>query len=293
MDESARDRGEAWRERLEAMLRRRIEAADLPGELQDAALYAALSPGKRLRPLLTLHSCELVGGAARRALPAAAAVEMIHAFSLVHDDLPAVDNDELRRGLPTVHVKFGEALAILAGDLLSSLAFATLAEEIDDPAVAARLSGELAAATNAMIAGQVYDTFGSFAPGLSARERLELIHRKKTGALIRCACRLGAICGNADDNALSALTAFGEALGLLFQITDDLLDVTASTDAVGKRTGKDTSAGKTTYPQVLGLAEARAEVHRLEASALAVLAPFGAQAEPLRELCSAVAVRTK
>jgi geranylgeranyl diphosphate synthase, type II len=277
---------------IEASLRRAIEAANLPVDLREAALYAALSPGKRLRPILTLSTCALVGGDAERALSPATAVEMIHAFSLVHDDLPAMDDDDLRRGLPTVHVKFGEPLAILTGDLLSSLAFATIVQGSPDPAIAARLTGELAQATNAMIAGQVYDTFGSFPPGLSDAQRLELIHRNKTGALIRCACRLGAICGGANDEELATITAYAEALGLMFQIVDDILDVTQTAREMGKRTGKDLEAGKLTYPGLLGLDAARAEVARLEAEAEALLEPWDESAQALRELCHRLAVRT-
>jgi geranylgeranyl diphosphate synthase type II len=293
MDAGTASRTAAWRAEVEELLRRRLERANLPAALQEAARYAALSPGKRLRPILTLHCCEVVGGAVGAALPAAGAIELIHAFSLVHDDLPAMDDDDLRRGLPTVHVKYGEAMAILTGDLLAALAFDTLAEEVEAPALAGRLSGELARATSAMIAGQVYDTFAVFPPDLDDRERLELIHRNKTGALIRCAARLGAISGGADDRTLADLTGFAEALGVMFQITDDLLDVTQPAESVGKRTGKDAPAGKLTFPGLLGVEGARQEVERLEEAALTALNRFGPDAEPLRELCRAISVRTK
>lgn len=284
---------EQWKALIEAYLRRRLDKAELPPALREAAVYAVLSPGKRLRPILALHSCELLGAPATSALPAAAAVEFIHAFSLVHDDLPAMDDDDLRRGLPTVHVKFGEAMAILAGDLLSGLAFAAIADEYAEMGVSARLTGELAAATTAMIAGQVYDIYSVFPEGLSEREKLDLIHRHKTGALIRCACRMGAICAGADDDELASITLFAEALGLMFQIVDDVLDVTESAERLGKRSGKDAAAGKLTFPGVLGLEEARAEIERQRDLAIAALARFGESAQPLRELCHLLAVRTK
>lgn len=280
---------------LDAVLDR---AAEAPPRLIEAMRYSLLAGGKRLRPTLVLETCRTCQNGATSqpgpsVLAAAAAIELIHTFSLVHDDLPAMDDDDLRRGLPTVHVKFGEAMAILAGDLLSGLAFAAIADEYAEMGVSARLTGELAAATTAMIAGQVYDIYSVFPEGLSEREKLDLIHRHKTGALIRCACRMGAICAGADDDELASITLFAEALGLMFQIVDDVLDVTESAERLGKRSGKDAAAGKLTFPGVLGLEEARAEIERQRDLAIAALARFGESAQPLRELCHLLAVRTK
>lgn len=269
-----------------------IRSCGLPQNLRDATAYALLGGGKRLRPVLALHSCAAVGGSFDGAVPAAAALEMIHAFSLVHDDLPALDNDDTRRGLPTVHVKFGEAMAVLVGDGLMSMAFQVLAERYD-----ARLAGlmcrELAEGSTAMIAGQVLDTLGGFAPVLDARDRLELIHRNKTGALIRASCRMGALAGRAGDGAVANITRFGESIGLMFQIVDDLIDVQQSAEHTGKRTGKDTDAGKLTYPGLIGVEASRREVERLRHDAHAAIADFGAKARPLADLCEYLAVRTK
>jgi geranylgeranyl diphosphate synthase, type II len=257
----------------------------------EAIRYALLGGGKRLRPLLAWHCCEAVGGRGKAALPSAAAVELIHAFSLVHDDLPAMDDDDLRRGKPTLHIHAGEAMAILAGDAMMALAFKVLVERIADPAIARTLVQELTGATAAMIAGQVYDTLGGFPPG-DQHLQLETIHRNKTGALIRVACRMGALSAGADDAALRAVTAYGEHIGLVFQIVDDLLDVEATPEQSGKRTRKDASAGKITYPAVLGLDASRAEVQRLTESAKYVLSPLGPRAAPLIDLAAAMANRT-
>ena len=226
--------------------------------------------------------CEAAGGAARDAAAAGAAVEMIHAFSLVHDDLPAMDDDDLRRGRPTVHVAFGEAAAVLAGDALMSLAFETLLSRSRGD----ELARELSTATTAMIVGQVEDTLG--AAGVDGAgvglEGLRRIHGNKTGALIRASCRMGAIRAGADDRALGALTAYGEAVGLAYQVIDDLVDVEQGESAAGKRTGKDAGLGKATYPGLLGVEGSRAEAARLGAAALEAIAGFGEEAEPLRRL---------
>jgi geranylgeranyl pyrophosphate synthase len=220
-------------------------------------------------------------------------VEFIHAFSLVHDDLPALDNDDLRRGMPTLHIHSGEAMAILAGDALMAMAFDILDRQTPDPSLTRTLIAELSSATMGMIAGQVYDTLGGLSPNLADRERLELIHRKKTGALIRAACRMGAILGTgkADDPRMGAITRYAECVGLLFQIVDDLLDVESSPEQAGKRTKKDAKAGKVTYPALLGLDGSRREVTRLHTEALAALEPLGGAANGLRSLARAVADR--
>lgn len=278
---------------VDAHLARAVSEMDLPANLAQAVNYALLQGGKRLRPTLVVLSAEAVGSPRGRALPAAAAIEMIHAFSLVHDDLPAMDDDDLRRGQPTCHIRFGEAMAILAGDALATLPYLHLARHVKDAATRGRLIEELAAATLAMIAGQTLDTLGGFAESLSARQRLELTHRSKTGALIRSACRLGAISGGATESQLAALTAYGESIGLLFQVVDDILDVTQSAEHLGKRSNKDDAAGKLTYPSILGLDESRQLAERLCSQAIEAIEPFGHAADGLIALCRYMAVRTK
>jgi len=287
---------------VEAYMRDYVRALDLPENLRGAIEYALLLGGKRLRPILAVHSCTCLGGNADHALPAAGAVEMIHAFSLVHDDLPALDDDDLRRGRPTAHVQFGEAMAVLAGDGLMSLAFQLLAERCPSGALAGVLSRELATGTTAMIAGQVLDTLGGFPERTGDAERLRLVHSQKTGALITRACRMGALSAfpldesgrpRIDTSALEAITIYAEAIGLMFQIVDDLLDVEQSPEHTGKRTAKDHEAGKLTYPGVLGVEESRRQIERLRLTARNAVAPFGPRAEPLIELCDYMAVRTR
>ncbi len=271
-----------------------LSKAGLPSNLLDAVRYSVLAGGKRLRPVLTLLSCDAVGGRRADAMNAAAAMELIHAFSLVHDDLPAMDDDCLRRGQPTLHVHAGEAMAILAGDAMMSLAFELVSgAHGDDKARCSAVTVELARGTTSMIGGQVYDTLGGFPDGMGDRERLELIHRNKTGALIRVACRIGGICGEADAKQLDALTRYGEAVGLMFQIVDDLLDVTQSSEHLGKTAGKDETAGKLTFPSTIGLERSQAEVQRLLEVAREAVAPLGEPAGGLQELAGYLAVRTK
>jgi geranylgeranyl diphosphate synthase type II len=279
---------------VELALADRLESAELPENLREAVRYGVLGPGKRLRPALALLSCEAVGGPRAAAIPAAVALELIHCFSLVHDDLPAMDDDDLRRGRPTLHVHAGEAMAILAGDVMVSLAFQCLATApgLDD-GVRAALTAELAGGTTGMIAGQVYDTLGGFPDGCTDRERLDRIHHNKTGALLRAACRMGAIAGGASPRTLERLTRYGEAIGIMFQIVDDLLDVTQSAEHIGKATGKDQSAGKLTFPGLLGIEASRAEVRRLKDQAHDALEHLGDAAAPLRSLCDYMAVRTR
>jgi geranylgeranyl diphosphate synthase type II len=274
-------------------LARRLDAFRGPAALQEALRYSALGGGKRMRPVLTLLSCEAVGAPRSRAAAAAAAVEIVHCFSLVHDDLPAMDDADLRRGRPSLHVQAGEAMAILAGDAMMALAFEWLAASGLPAEVRGRLSGCLADAIVRLINGQVYDTLGGFPDGLSPRERLELVHRNKTAALIICACRLGGICGGASAMQLAALDDYGAAIGLMFQVVDDLLDVTQTTEHVGKATGRDSGAGKLTFPGLHGTAHSRREVQRLRDEARRALDPLGEPAALLRELCDFMAVRTR
>jgi len=276
-------------QRLEAALDR----SELPENLRAAVKYGVLGGGKRLRPALTVLCCEVVGGVRQAAMDAACAMELIHCFSLVHDDLPAMDDDDLRRGRPTLHVHAGEAMAILAGDAMVSLAFEMVAASPGNDSQRTALVRELAASTTAMIAGQVYDTLGGFTNESDNVRRLNIIHRNKTGALIRAACRMGAICGGAKPGELENLSRYGERLGLMFQIVDDVLDVTQSSEHLGKRAGKDQDAGKLTFPGVLGLEESRREVQKLHEAASAAIADFGPRNRHLVDVCDALAVRTR
>ena len=247
--------------------------------------YSALGGGKRLRPLLCLAARHAVGGG-HSALGPACAVEMVHAYSLIHDDLPALDNDDLRRGRPTCHKAFGEAMAILAGDALLTLAFA----QLEQPGMARVLA--LAAGTpSGMVAGQVADLEASRASADPATVRR--IHLAKTAALIRASVELGAMAGQATTLQLSQLRQYGEAIGLAFQITDDLLDRSASTADLGKTAGKDDSQSKATYPAALGTAAATAEAERLLHAALAALDGWPASADPLRALAAQMVSRSR
>lgn len=258
--------------------------SQVPERMVEAVRYAALAPGKRLRPYLVIRCCELVGGNVNEAWPVAAAIECVHTFSLVHDDLPAMDDDALRRGRPTCHIQFDEATAVLAGDVLIILAFEQLARGVADAGLAIRLIRELAAGSgwSGMIGGQMDDISGhSHPPSL---DRTVAIHERKTARLFKAACRMGALVGRADEAALSALTQFGQSLGLAFQIADDLLDVTANSATLGKRVGKDATARKQSFPRVVGLEESVAAARLRVDEALAALHRFDATADELRAL---------
>ncbi|MBF2054077.1 MAG: polyprenyl synthetase family protein [Candidatus Sericytochromatia bacterium] len=232
-----------------------------PRLLWESMAYSVLGGGKRLRPLLCLLACEAVSGKWQPALPAAQAVELIHAYSLIHDDLPALDNDDWRRGKPANHKEYGEDIAILAGDALQTLAFQLLSDPaIRRPDVQVRWVAELAGAAGpmGMCAGQVLDLHAADSVWKEA-EILD-VYRRKTGALIRAAVRMGALAGGAGPEQLQALTGYAEDLGLAFQIVDDLLDLTGSFEALGKTPGKDLMQDKKTYPALLGQAEARQKV---------------------------------
>lgn len=257
-------------------------------QLRAAASYALLGGGKRVRPLIALRCCALVGAPHDAALPAGCAFELIHAFSLIHDDLPALDNDDLRRGRPTVHKEFGESIGVLCGDMLQTLAFATAATSPHPTTVLV----ELAHATSAMVEGQTWDTNGGFSEGMPSQEQLDLVHRNKTGALIRGAARAGALAGGADERSLERVDRWGTAIGLMFQIVDDLLDETQSADHIGKAAGKDREAGKLTYPSIHGLEGARRAVETLEREATAALSEFSEPAALLLEMTHELANRT-
>jgi geranylgeranyl pyrophosphate synthase len=275
-------------------------AASLQGfpstpKLTAAMHYAATGGGKRLRPLLAWHSAVAVGGDGACSLPAAVPLELVHCFSLVHDDLPALDNDDLRRGKLTLHKHAGEAMAILAGDALLTQAL-TLLARVQPASLAMLLLTDIGDATLAMIAGQVGDTEHDVPAEIAAGTdlaRLQWVHRNKTGALLRASCVMGARLAGASPAQLASLASFASSAGLLFQAVDDLLDVTQTADHTGKRTNKDTDAGKLTYPALLGIEGTQQAIATLEREALQALAPLGSNAEGLRLLLNFLAWRTK
>ncbi|QHF05185.1 geranyl transferase [Pseudomonas asturiensis] len=263
--------------------------------LYDAMRYSVMNGGKRVRPLLAYAACEALGGVAEDANGAACAVELIHAYSLVHDDLPAMDDDDLRRGQPTTHKAFDEACAILAGDGLQSLAFtALLAPHLTTRDAETRLQMvstlAVAAGPAGMVGGQAID-LGSVGLKLD-QAALEYMHRHKTGALIEASVRLGALAsGRADQTQLDALQVYARAVGLAFQVQDDILDVESDTATLGKRQGADIARDKPTYPALLGLDAAKGYALELRDQALAALEPFGDAAQPLRELARYIVER--
>ena len=287
----------ALSERADAALEARLPLdAQPPVELHRAMRYAVLGGGKRLRPLLVYAAGNAFGASFDTLDAPAAAVEIIHAYSLVHDDLPAMDDDALRRGRPTCHIVFGEAIAILAGDALQALAFEILANDAAlATSVATRLDMlrtlALACGSHGMAGGQAFD-LAAVGQSLTPAE-LERMHVHKTGALIRASVRLGALAaGGASDKDLAALETYGHCIGLAFQIRDDLLDVEGDTAQLGKTAGKDVAANKPTYPAILGVAASRAELAALTEQALHAIAPLGQSAARLRELARFVAERT-
>jgi geranylgeranyl diphosphate synthase type II len=287
-----------------------------PEPLCEAMRYSLLAPGKRIRPLLALLAAEACGGTIAAAMPAACAVEMVHAYSLIHDDLPAMDDDDLRRGRPTCHKVYGEAMAILAGDALLSLAFQTLADGVRPASAAGACCAALAEAAGPcqLVGGQADDILAEASahacrvgqdraasagppvqvlggPALASslvppysicdRQHLESIHARKTGAMIRVSLRLGAMTAAAPGDELRALDEYGRRLGLAFQITDDLLDVRGSDQGMGKRVGKDARQGKITYPALLGVDASTAYATQLIEEACSSLGPFGPRADDL------------
>jgi farnesyl diphosphate synthase len=279
---------------VERELDRWLPRADtVEGRLHEAMRYAALGPGKRLRPLLVVESARLFGVVPEQAAPAAAAIELVHAYSLVHDDLPCMDDDDLRRGRPTVHRAFDEATAVLAGDALLTLAFEVMADPsaASDAAVRCELVAGLARAAGArgMVAGQAIDLAAeTTAIDLPETRRLQAL---KTGALIGFSCEAGAILGRADRPARKALAGYASDLGLAFQIVDDVLDVEGDEATVGKKLRKDQSAGKATFVDHLGLHGAKREARQLADSAAGRLASFGERADVLRKLAAFVVSR--
>jgi len=276
-------------DRVERALRALCESwVDAPQTLRAVIEYSLFAGGKRLRPALALGAAELVSGDDRPAMPAACALEMIHTYSLMHDDLPSMDDDDLRRGKPTAHKVYGEANAILAGDALLTMAFDAAAES-GSAAVVREIAR--AAGVAGMVGGQVID-LESENKQLTL-EQLRRLHACKTGALIRASLRAGAMLGGASEDALAALTRFGEAIGLAFQIADDILDVVGEETALGKRVGSDANKHKSTYPQLLGLERARQLADETAGEAMAALAGFGPEADVFRALARFIVERDK
>jgi farnesyl diphosphate synthase len=280
--------------RMESALARLLPPAHVaPARLHEAMRYAALEGGKRVRPLLAFAAGEVSAAAPERLEVAAAAVEMIHAYSLVHDDLPCMDDDVLRRGKPTVHVEFDEATALLVGDALQSLAFQLLSETAlaESPQAQLEMVRLLAAAAGSrgMAGGQQID-LDATGKALALPE-LELMHIHKTGALIRAAVLLGFSCGHSNEAERAALDRYAKAIGLAFQVVDDILDSESSTATLGKTAGKDSMQGKATYVSLLGAARAREMAEGLRAEAHAALASLGERARRLRELADFVVLR--
>lgn len=268
-------------------------AAEQPRQLHEAMRYSVLGGGKRIRPALCLAATRALGGNDEGALVPACAVELIHAYSLIHDDLPAMDDDDLRRGRPTVHIAFDEATAILAGDALQALAFDWLAGRGDLPApVRLAMVQRLAAASGSqgMVGGQAID-LGSVGKAISLMQ-LEQMHRHKTGALIEASVALGALAAEGtEDHRHQALARYAGALGLAFQVQDDLLDVEGDTEVTGKRQGADSARQKPTYPALMGLEQARAYLDELLVSCRDSLSGFGEEADPLRSMAEFVVSR--
>ncbi len=267
-----------------------------PCALHKAMRYSVFAGGKRIRPILMLSACSAVGGDISQALPFACAMEMIHTYSLIHDDLPAMDNDDFRRGNPTNHKVFGEAAAILAGDALLTEAFRLMSSPGSAPAVDAikklKVINEIAGASGSsgMVGGQFVDMESEGRPDIDI-PIVRYIHTHKTGALIRASVLSGAILGGAEADSLAAMERYGRAAGLAFQIADDILDIEGTTEEIGKDAGSDEARGKATYPAVIGLSAAREEARNMMNEAVDSLKTFGTEADPLREMALYIVMR--
>jgi geranylgeranyl pyrophosphate synthase len=267
---------------------------EIPPRLKEAMEYMMSDGGKRIRAALVMWACEVVSGKLNRdAQVAAAVVEMVHTYSLIHDDLPAMDNDDMRRGKPSCHKQFDEATAILAGDSLLTFAFEVLSTEVKDSDTAVRMIRTLseAAGPSGMIAGQVADMNSPHANG--SMQRLQYIHMNKTAEMFAASTALGAMAGGATDEQLSAMIEYGMKIGLGFQIADDLLDITATTEQLGKTAGKDAEQGKLTYPALVGEEKSREIFEKLTCEAVCALQIFGKDADTLRQLAMELLSRTK
>ncbi|MBF0143087.1 MAG: polyprenyl synthetase family protein [Magnetococcales bacterium] len=280
---------------VDESLDRLVPAADKPPvRLNQAIRHSLMAGGKRLRPILVLAAADAVGGDHRQLLPFAAAMECIHTYSLIHDDLPAMDNDDLRRGRPTCHKAFDEGTAILAGDALLTLAFELAASPVaavgPEPVLAMVVQLSRAAGIGGMVGGQMLDLLAEGKE--TSLAELQNIHIHKTGALIRASCLAGACLGGGDKEAQRRLKRYGETIGLAFQIMDDLLDETGDPAVMGKATGADRNRKKATYPLLMGASQARQEAELLVEEALTTLVPFAEKAEPLRHLARFVLTRS-
>ncbi|MBI1921795.1 MAG: polyprenyl synthetase family protein [Geobacter sp.] len=280
----------------EALDRYLPRETDLPESLHKSMRYSVFAGGKRVRPALMLAACEAVGGDISRAVPAACAMEMIHTYSLIHDDLPAMDDDDFRRGRPTNHKVFGDAIAILAGDALLTEAFILMS----NPEYVAKVGTASASAvvqeiarcagSRGMVGGQVVDMESEGKPDIDFAT-VEYIHTHKTGALIKASVKAGAILGGADQAGVEALTRYGEAVGLAFQIADDILDIEGTTEQIGKDAGSDQARGKATYPAVIGIHQSKERAQELVDLALDSIKGFGPEADPLREIAKYIVSR--
>ena len=281
-----------YRSRVENRLESYVAINGVPPRLADAMRYSLMNGGKRIRPALVYLAAEATGTSLDKADATACAVEMIHTYSLIHDDLPAMDNDDLRRGKPACHIKFDEATAILAGDALQAAAFSAIAEDehLDVP-VRVQLIARLATAIGpaGMVGGQMSDLESE--NSLISEAALVQMHRAKTGALISASVVMGAMTGGASETVIHALERYGYGLGLAFQVKDDLLDATGDTATIGKRAGADAERQKTTFVSVHGLASATSQLETLRREAIAALDSLGAAADKLRELADFVANR--
>jgi len=288
-------RQETIKQDIEQALSEVIDSLNCPSCLRQAMAYSLLGGGKRLRGMLVLLTAELFKLELNRPMPIACAFEMIHAYSLIHDDLPALDNDDYRRGRPSNHKQFGEALALLAGDALLTHAFAVAAEACRtyQPKTAFAIMCEIARAAgpDGMVGGQVIDTVET-GHALSLSE-LEKMHNLKTGAMISAAVRCGALLGGAEQEQLDRLGRYGQCLGLAFQVVDDILDVTGSKQELGKTIGKDSQQGKTTYVSLLGIEQSQQVADDLLAEAKAIIEPFGSPGRPLIDLAEYIGSRRK
>lgn len=279
---------------VEAALDQSI-AVGYPETIYESMRYSLMAGGKRLRPILCLAACELVGGTTEMAMPTACSLEMIHTMSLIHDDLPAMDNDDFRRGKPTNHKVYGDDIAILAGDGLLAYAFEYIAAQTQGvPAdrvlrVIAHLGKAVGAA--GLVGGQVVDLESEGRPDVTV-ETLTWIHRHKTGALLEACVACGAILGGASEETLEQMSLYAQEIGLAFQIVDDILDITATPEALGKTAGKDLQAQKATYPSLWGLDESRRQADQLIASAKGRLEPFGEAANPLLAIADYITARS-
>lgn len=280
----------------EALERFLPKETELPHSVHKAMRYSVFAGGKRVRPILMLAACDAAGGDSRRAIPAACAMEMIHTYSLIHDDLPAMDDDDFRRGNPTNHKVFGEAIAILAGDALLTEAFKLTSDprfaEGCDPSGLLAVIHEIAtcAGSAGMVGGQVVDMESEGRHDIDL-PTVQYIHTHKTGALIKASVVAGALLGGASGSELAAIKRYGEAAGLAFQIADDILDIEGTTEEIGKDAGSDQARGKATYPAVIGLAAAREAAQGMMDEALRALELFGDEAEPLREIARYIVQR--